>query len=183
MATPRKKAPRKSRAGKPKPVKSDAGKKKKASPPKRPAPKLPKKKAPKRRDYRAEYRKRVEREKALAKAQGREFSRSVARGHPRRGKGEIGANERRQLKMAMQATAKIPSPGEARLKHVPYTATMRSQRIWARQEIARMVGLELPVPDSTEGTRKGKRAERFAEAFMALGLGTEHQAYSLYLSP
>lgn len=157
---------------------------KKTAPRKVAPPKPPKSKkaAPKSRKKKLspEYRRRLERAEALAKAQGRAFSRSVARGHPRREKGELGVAELRQLKLA----AKTPSPGQARVLGVPRSAADYQLRKWARDIVAELAGLGgLPVPDSTEGTRRGKRAERFAEMFVALGIGSTHEAFTLYFSP
>jgi hypothetical protein len=53
-----------------------------------------------------------------------------------------------------------------------------------RARIAELAGLSPgPVPSSTAATRRNADAERFAEVFIALGLGTRSQAYTLWFSP
>lgn len=124
------------------------------------------------RDYKAEYKRRIARAAAIG------YSRSVARGHPRRAKGEVGRAELQQLR----AAARILSPGQQREAGIK-RARSRPERASARDRVAEIAGVKLSVPTSSRGTRRSVDAEKFAAAFVQLGIGTMHDAYTLYFSP
>ena len=130
---------------------------------------------PKPRDYKKEYARRLARAEEIAKAAGRKVSRGAARGHPRRKKGELGIAELRQLRRAVE----ILSPADQRREGYGRPRTSFARRE-ARERIAEIAGVDAEI------LRRPKRdadAKRFAETFVALGLGTMHQAYHLYFSP
>lgn len=152
--------------------------------------------ATRRRDYKAEYRRRKEREAAAGKRRdykaeyerrlkrilGEGLSRSAARGHPRFG--EVGVAEWRQLKRA----ADTPSPSgwrveDGRLVRGPAEGPDPLRRAGA-ERLAEIAGVESPVGQGRMWKlRRAASAEAFVEAFMALGLGTQQQAYTLWFSP
>lgn len=130
---------------------------------------------PRKRDYKAEYRRRLKRLEALG------LSRSVARGHPRTG--EVGAAERRQLRDA----ATSPSPGGWRLEDGTMTRGQPAGddpiRKAAADRIAALLGMRSPVAQGRhELLRRHEDRKRFVEAACALGV-TEQQAYTFWFSP
>lgn len=143
---------------------------------KRAAPaKAPKKAGPKKRDYAAEYARRVR------KLEARGLSRSVARGHPRFG--EVGAAELAQLRDA----AEIPSPAGWQLVDGVMTRGKPEGddpiRKAAADRIAEIVGVRSPVGQGRhELLRREKDARKFVEAWVALGV-TESQAWTFWFSP
>ena len=125
------------------------------------------------RDYKAEYRKRIARALKLG------LPASVGRGHPRRERGEVGVREARELRLAV----KTPSPGEARRAGVRVSAGERERRREARRALGKMLeGMGIEIP-SARAAKRDARALQFAELFAELGLGTSHEAYTLYFSP
>lgn len=144
-----------------------------------PAPKLKRDKRGRVRDYRKEYQRRIARAEVIQRALPEAVqTKSVARGHPRRERGEVGFGEIKQLKRA----AKFPSIGQQRdageTNPVQYEI-----RIAARQRICEIAGVPVESVTSTEGTRRSPEVERFAATFVGLGLGTLHDAFTLYFSP
>ena len=123
----------------------------------------------KKRDYKAEYRRRVARAGALG------YSKSVARGHPKREQGEVGRAELRQL---ARAASKVLSPGQQRRVGIR-RPVQKPVRVKARQRIAELVGIDLP---RRKETRKTDDAKAFVEAAMALGIGNQ-EAWTLWFSP
>lgn len=129
--------------------------------------------AKRKRDYAAEYRRRVE----LAERRG--DSRSVGRGHPR--KGEIGTRERRQMERA----ARILPNTEGGPKNS-----------YMRKELARKIGELCGREVNVEANKKDKNvwlerrravdsgeADAFIEQYLELELGSRHEAYNLWFSP
>lgn len=130
---------------------------------------------PKPRDYKKEYARRLARAEEIAKAAGRKVSRDAARGHPRRERGELGISELRQLRRAVG----ILSPADQRREGYGRPKTSFARRD-ARERIAEIAGVDAAILRSP---KRDADAKRFAETFVALGLGTMHQAYHLYFSP
>lgn len=139
----------------------------------------------KRRDYRAEYQRRIARAKALG------YSKSVARGHPRKAKGEIGLARSKQ--MLIRAGATIERKGRKGTIANPFRPTYAQIR-----ERAKRLGLPLGG-----ATFKGKRGripiawagepgdryltddetrDNFIEYYTTWGL-TSQEAYTLWFSP
>lgn len=121
------------------------------------------------RDYKKEYKRRVDRAKALG------YSKSVARGHPK--KGELGRAKVAQMRRA----ARVPSPGEQKsfgVKH-PVSSHLRKT---TRVDVADVAGVSLPR-SKVDATRRTSDSEKFARTFVELGLGTMREAYSLWFSP
>lgn len=145
------------------------------------------KRAPKRKRQKKlsrNYERRIRRAELVAQALGLTSKnvRSIARGHPRRELGEIGLSEIRHLRAFVQ----LPSPGQQRKAGVANPVS-HPERHAARERVAEVAGLAPDdykiVPDSTARTRRSAAAERFAEIFVALGLGTDNDAYTLWFSP
>lgn len=143
-----------------------------------PTPKLKRDKRGRVRDYKAEYQRRIQRGEVLQRATTDQPSKAVSRGHPRRKKGEIGLDELRQLRKAV----KLPSPGEQRRSGVK-EPVQYEERVIARAFIAEIAGIPADPVTSTKATRRSPEAERFAEIFVAMGLGSLIDAYTLYFSP
>lgn len=140
--------------------------------------KAPPKRGKRKRDYKKEYARRVARAEVIQRATNQPFSRSVARGHPRREQGEIGLKELTQLQRAVR----LPSIGQQRAAGETNPVQFEL-RVVARARIAELAGISIEVPTSTKASRRNADAEKFVETFIALGLGTLYDAYTLYFSP
>lgn len=174
---PKKRAAAPAAAAPPKKAPKVAAAKKAAPRPAKKTPKIaPAKKAPRKRDYAAEYRRR------LARLEAKGLSRSVARGHPRFG--EVGAAELRQLRLA----ADIPSPSGWRLVDGVMTRGKPEGddplRKAAADRIAELVGIRSPVGQGRhELLRRRGDAQKFVEAWVFLARVTEQEAWTFWFSP
>lgn len=129
----------------------------------------------KKRDYKAEYQRRLERLEAAG------LTRSVARGHPRRG--ELGAAELRQLRAAVR----IPSPSGWRLEGGVMTRGPAEGddplRKAAADRVAALLEIRSPVGQGRhELLRRRDDAKAYVELLMAFGV-SEQQAYTFWFSP
>lgn len=124
------------------------------------------------RDYKKEYQRRLARAEIIQRGLPEPPStKGVARGHPRRERGEMGFGELKQLRRAVA----LPSIGQQR-KAGESNPAQYELRIAARARLAEIAGV------SPEG-RTRSDADKFAAVFVGLGLGTLHDAYTLYFSP
>lgn len=130
------------------------------------------------RDYKKEYQRRIARGEVLQRPITEQPSKAVSRGHPRRAKGEIGIGELRQLRRAVE----LPSPGEQRRSGVK-VPVQYEERVNARAFIAEIAGISAKYVAPSRQTMRSADAARFAEIFIALGLGSLSDAYTLYFSP
>lgn len=140
------------------------------------AKKVAKKKAKrtrKPRDYKAEYQRRIQRAELMGE------SRDVARGHPK--KGEIGLRERRQ----MEKVARIQAESDGG----PTDSFLRKRLAERIAELAETeVNVKLDKNDKDVWIQRKRdvedgAADAFLAMYMDLGLGSMHEAYSLWFSP
>lgn len=143
-----------------------------------PTPKLKRDKRGRVRDYKAEYQRRIQRGEVLQRATTDQPSKAVSRGHPRRKKGEIGLGELRQLRHAVD----LPSPQDQRNMGIK-NPIQYEERVNARAFITEIAGMSAAYVEPNKQSIAGEGVKRFAEIFVALGLGSLSDAYHLFFSP
>lgn len=116
------------------------------------------------RDYKAEYRRRIERAEELG------YSRSMARGHPK--KGEIGINKERRI---VYQNLKTYHDSTSRKAHEALKDTVFTMREMAE-------GLPAIYQKGEVKYLNGRMQEIFIRLAKEAGF-TERQAYSLWFSP
>lgn len=130
------------------------------------------------RDYAAEYQRRLQRGEMLQLATSEKPSKAISRGHPRRKKGEIGLSEIRQLRHAVH----LPSVKD-QLDMKVKRPVQHEERLAARVFITEIAGIPSAYVEPNKKSIEGEGVKRFAEFFVAMGLGSVSDAFHLYFSP